>query len=184
MFVESSIIEEGDVELYSYGFFMLISRLVYFTITLVTGFIMNIPLESIVFYTTFMALRTYAGGVHAKTETSCTLLTIFAITMSLVAIKHLELSHNLFVAFIMVTLGCLGICLLAPLDTNEKPLDEYEKQKNRRTSVVIQLLLIVITIVAQLFSIRQIGFSIAVGIFLEGILLMIGKALSRNTPEY
>ena len=63
----SSVIEEGDSELYCYGFFLLITRFFFFLVTAITGFLSGLLFESIAFYGVFMLLRSYAGGVHAKT---------------------------------------------------------------------------------------------------------------------
>ena len=76
--IASSVIEEGDRELYSYGFFLLVTRFFFFLVTVFVGLLMGIGGESVLFYMVFFILRTYAGGVHAKTETACTVFTTFA----------------------------------------------------------------------------------------------------------
>ncbi len=61
----SSVIQNEDVELYAYGFYILISKLLFLIISLIFGVILNIVLESLVFYVLFSIIRAYAGGVHA-----------------------------------------------------------------------------------------------------------------------
>ena len=45
----SSVIEEGDSELYCYGFFLLITRFFFFLVTAITGFLSGLLFESIAF---------------------------------------------------------------------------------------------------------------------------------------
>ena len=183
MLVTSSLIEEGDRELYSYGFFMLISRIYFFLVTLVTGLLMDIPFESTLFYVVFMVLRTYAGGVHAKSEIACSVLTTMAMISSVLGIKQLESLENGAIPLLMLVAGSLCILLFSPLDTKEKPLDEQEKRKYRAFCVVVALLCIVVAVIAQLLSIHGVFFAITCSIFLEGILLAVGKLNYMNTKK-
>ena len=76
--IASSVIEEGDRELYRYGFFILLSSILYLVVAAIFGSAFGILWESIVFYFLFSILREYAGGIHAKTEHGCMLSTILA----------------------------------------------------------------------------------------------------------
>ena len=175
MLITSSLIEEGDWELYSYGFFMIIGRIYYFFVTVVTGLLMGIPFESALFYVVFMVLRTYAGGVHAKTEIACSVLTTLAMISSVLGIKQLELLDNSLFPLLMLGTGSLCILLFSPMDTNEKPLDEQEQGKYKAICVVIVLMCIIVALISQLFSIHRIFYAIVCSIFLESILLIVGK---------
>ena len=65
---QSSIIQEDDVELYAYGFYILISKLLFLIIALILGVILNLVFESLVFYVSFSIIRAYAGGIHANNK--------------------------------------------------------------------------------------------------------------------
>ena len=62
-------ISKEEQELYIYGFFMLLSQLMYFILAFIFGLIFNCIIESIIFYIGFQFIRRYAGGYHAATET-------------------------------------------------------------------------------------------------------------------
>lgn len=125
--VASAVVKEDDTELYIYGFFMLVSRILFLFVTVVTGFLTGILPESILFYVVFTLLRTYAGGVHAKTETACTIFTTFAIVVSVLLIRLLEIFAAGTVSFLILGIGSLYILAFSPLDTAEKPLKEQDK---------------------------------------------------------
>lgn len=170
-----SIIEEDDRELYCYGFFLLTTRLFFFLVTAATGLIAGVLLESILFYTVFMLLRTYAGGVHAKTETACTILTTLTLAVSVFGIKAMELTNSDIISGLMLSEGSLCIFMFSPLDTKDKPLTNQEKSYYRTICYILISLCIVISTIAPILSINIVNYSVACGVFLEGTLLSIGK---------
>lgn len=173
--LESSVIEEGDRELYCYGFFLLITHTLFFLVTIVAGLLAGIPCESVLFYIIFILLRTYAGGVHAKTETACTILTTLALTVSVFGIKVLKQMSSCEIPLLMLTSGSLCILLFSPLDAKDKPLDEWEKKKYRTVSVSVVLFCITVGLGTYWLSLNAMLCSLACGVCLEGVLLIIGK---------
>lgn len=171
----SLVMEEGDRELYVYGFFLFITRFLFFLETVVAGFIAGIPCESVIFYILFTFLRTYAGGVHAKTETACTILTTLALTASVFGIKVMKQMNYTEIPILIFTIGSLCILLLSPLEAKDKPLDEWEKKKYRTVCVAIVLFCITIILIACKLALNAILYPLACGVFLEGALLVIGK---------
>lgn len=172
--VASAFIEESDKDLYTYGFFLLISHLFFFIITIIAGFLMRIPTESIVFYIVFLFLRTYAGGVHAKTETTCILLTTFALTVSVICIRILSQIQRRSCAILLLIGSCLCILLFSPLDTIEKPLTSIEKIKYRSICYRIVLLCVAGAVFTYILQLDTFFYSIVIGVFLENILLLVG----------
>lgn len=124
----SSVIEEVDRELYCYGFFLLISCTFFFLVTLVVGLLAGAPCESVIFFISFMFLRSYAGGIHANTETACVVLTTLALTVSVFGIKVMNQMNYSEIPFLMLGSGDLCILLFSPLDTKDKPLEKLEKK--------------------------------------------------------
>ena len=72
-------IKEEERELYIYGFFMLLSHLMYFILASFFGLLFGIFGESIIFYVLFQFIRRNAGGYHAATETRCEILSTLLI---------------------------------------------------------------------------------------------------------
>ena len=181
-----SVIEEGDKEIYTYGFFLLVSRTFYFLVTAITGILFGIPFESILFYVVFIFLRTYAGGIHAKTETACTILTISVLVIFVVGIHLMGQMESKILPMLLHAGGSLCVLMFSPLDTKEKPLDKREKMQYRLICWAIILLCNTIALASLLLSFNAIYYSIACGVCLEGVLLIIGKicyARNRTTNE-
>ena len=70
---------DDEQELYKYGFFVLLSQILYLIIAIILGSIFKSVFESVIFYIAFQFIRRYAGGFHAKTETRCEILSILSI---------------------------------------------------------------------------------------------------------
>lgn len=84
-------ITKDERELYIYGFFMLLSNLMYLILACFFGLILGCLVESIIFYIAFQLIRRYAGGYHASTETRCEILSTFFIVVCIVTIKLADL---------------------------------------------------------------------------------------------
>ena len=177
---QSSIINEDDVELYAYGFYILISKLLFLIIALILGVILNIVFESIVFYVSFSIIRAYAGGVHANKEWKCFLYTSVSIIMCALGIKVLiNLKPTVLFAVILM-ISSLIIIIISPLDTKEKPLSAKEKEKYYMISAIVLLSYILVILLLSKLGIMKVCYAIMIAIFLESILLMAGLVQNRE----
>ena len=168
-----SVVEEGDRELYIYGFFLLITRFYFFLVTIAFGFFLRIPWESVIFYIVFILLRSYAGGVHAKTEKACTGWTTLAMGIAVAAIKTLEASNGKALPLLIFSNLCL--LLFTPLDSKEKPLDAEEKRRYRKICLWLLLICDATVAVAYYLKLPMLYYPVICGMCLEAILLSIGK---------
>ncbi len=175
LLIKNSTITEEDRNLYQYGFFILISQMLYFTISMVFGFLFGVFIESIVFYCSFQLIRRYAGGFHASTETSCGIMTTISLLISVVLIR-LSLSVNLEIPFLIAaSFSAISICILCPLDTPEKQLSKSEANYYRKVTLCILLLMSVAVVISTILKIKFIFAPTCLSLILEGILLCIGK---------
>ncbi len=171
----SSVIQDEDIELYAYGFYVLISKLLFLIISLILGVILNIVLESLVFYVSFSIIRAYAGGVHADKEWKCFVYTTIALLICALGIKVLiNLKPTVLFAVILM-ISSLIIIIISPLDTKEKPLSAKEKEKYYMiTAIVLLSYMLAILLLAKLGTMK-ICYAIMVAISLEAVLEIIGK---------
>lgn len=173
--IDKSIINDTEEELYTYGFFMLLSRTLYFILTLIFGVLLNIVLESIVFYVAFQFIRTSAGGIHASSELKCEVATTLSLLLCLGVVKLCDLYNLKIVIIILTIVAVVLIFLLCPLDTPEKPLNKKEKVYFRKKSWIILLIILIVIGVSSYFEINTLIYSCSVSLILEGILLFLGK---------
>ena len=86
LLINRDVISSENKELYDYGFFILLSQILYFIIALIFGIIFNVLLQSVVFYIAFQFIRKYAGGYHASTEGRCEIMSTLSILACIVMI--------------------------------------------------------------------------------------------------
>ena len=176
--IASSVVEEVDRELYVYGFFLLITRVSFFLVAAAIGCLLGVPGEGIVFYIVFILLRSYAGGVHAKTEVACTVLTTLSIGISVAMIKMLELSDRGMIPLLIAANIC--ILLFSPLDTPQKPLDAAEREWYRRKCCGLLAACNLMMFLFAVMGLRSFCCSVLYGMCLEAVLLSAGKIYNRN----
>ena len=71
LMVRNEIISSEDREIYVYGLKQGLILLINILTTLLIGFAFNKTTETIVFLASYIPLRVYAGGYHARTQMGC-----------------------------------------------------------------------------------------------------------------
>lgn len=166
---------DDEQELYEYGFFILLSQILYFIIAIIIGTICGTVFESIIFYIAFQFIRRYAGGYHAATETRCEILSTLSILACIVVIK-LSKTYDIQTALLIISaLSAVCIFVFCPLDTPEKPLTDKEFRYFRKVSWLILLAIVVAIIVSYIFKFKIFTVPCCLSLVLESILLTAGK---------
>ena len=166
---------DDEQELYEYGFFILLSQILYFIIAIIIGTICGTVFESIIFYIAFQFIRRYAGGYHAATETRCEILSTLSILACIVVIK-LSKTYDIQTALLIISaLSAVCIFVFCPLDTPEKPLTDKEFRYFRKISWLILLAIVVAIIVSYIFKFKIVTVPCCLSLILESILLTVGK---------
>ena len=184
-FFTEKLISDGNIakedrELYVYGFFMLLSQLMYLIIVCILGLIFCCFFESVIFYAAFLFIRRYAGGYHASSEARCELMSISSIVASIAVIK-LSGIYN-FGIFLLILAGISAVCIfiLCPLDTPEKPLSDKEIVHFRKTARIILAIIAVAAVVSYGFRLKVLFAPACVSLILESVLLAAGKIKERR----
>lgn len=170
-----SVINKDDAELYDYGFFILLSQLLYFIIALVTGIILKIIPQSVIFYLAFLLIRKYAGGYHASTETRCEIFSTLSIVGSITVVKLSEIYDFKTALFVISAVSAVCIFIFSPLDTPEKPLSQKEFNYFRKISWLILLAIIISITVSYILKLNFITAPCCMSLILESTLLSAGK---------
>lgn len=175
LLIRKSVIDSEDQELYVYGFFILLSQILYFIIAVIFGIIFNVLLQSVVFYIAFQFIRKYAGGYHASTEGKCEIMSALSILACIVMI-WLSRSYDFSLLLFCISLvAVLVIAVLCPLDTPEKPLSNKELKYFRKISWLILFIIAALIVVSYIFGWSYIFSPCCMSLILESILIIAGK---------
>lgn len=129
------IIIKSDYDIYLFGIEQLLSIILNLLTTILIGCLFGIVWQAILFVGAFMILRSYAGGYHALTPVRCYILTIVTIIVSLSAIKYFEIDMVVLISLLIMT--SVVILVLAPVDTENKPIDEIEYIYYRKKTMIV-----------------------------------------------
>ncbi len=181
--LSNGTITEDERELYIYGFFMLLSHIMYLIFVCVIGLILGCVFESIIFYISFQFIRRYAGGYHASTETRCQIMSSLSLAACIVVIKLSKIYDFQTVVFAVSMAAAVCIFLLSPLDTAQKPLSEKEMNYFRKISRMILFIITAVIIISFALKIKFLLTPCCMSLILESVLLFSGKIKRKYTRK-
>ena len=171
--IDINIIEVSDSELYEYGFWQGGVLFFNFLTVALLGILFNMLLESIIFLIFYGVLRTIAGGYHARTQHACYILSILLMVVVLIMLKTFP--WNTIICCILTILSISVIFILAPVQDENKLLDETEKKIFKKLSRVISLLYGFIIFLLFLLNKNELAYCVVISLFTISIMLIIGE---------
>lgn len=176
-FVSNDLIKNEDKEIYKYAVSIILSSLIHIATVMIIGLCFNLFIESLVFYFSFIAIRKFAGGYHAKTPVRCYLFSFASNIIILCLVKWLSSINTLFIfIFIIFELLCVVLILLiSPLDTENNPLTGQEKKMYRMLTSIITILIFIISSLCFFKGYRNIGSSMICGVVMSALVLLMRK---------
>ncbi len=162
-----------DKELYRYGIQQGLNLALNMLTTMLIGCLCGMFYSSVLFLLSYMPLRSFCGGYHAKTHFRCYIYSVVMITCILLAAKYFTFS--VLVYEILILVGFAVILLLAPVEDQNKMLDSDEKRIFRKKACIIaalEILIYHICLIANLVNNYKI---LAMSICSLSILMIIGR---------
>lgn len=140
--LKNKIIKNEYLDIYIYGFEVIISGTLSLFIGLTLGLIFSQFLECMVFLVVFVVLRRYTGGYHAETYLKCN--TIFAVNILIVMILlKFDFAYPFTFHIIVCSICILTYYLFAPIESIFKPISVEEKKKYRLFAVLIAIITVI-----------------------------------------
>lgn len=164
--IANGVIAESDFELYNFGFEMALSIAANIITTIFIGILFKMPMESLLFLTAFIPLRSYVGGFHAPNHFNCYWLSVVAVVAVLLASRFVLSVYNI-AAVIIIGIICSAIMfMLVPVQDANRPLDDIEiLVYGRRARIVICVEIF------TLITLISLGFETAVSVLICVLIL-------------
>lgn len=170
---ENNTINEEQYEICRYGLQQGFTVILNVVTTLIIGMIMRGLLYAVVFTILYIPLRSNAGGYHAKTAIRCYLYSILLMIAVLLAIKHLAIPS--FICIIIFTISIAVICILAPIEDANKPLDEIEVKVYHKRTLIILAIESMLFIIGLALNLRYFMQTTVWVMITMSIILLMGK---------
>lgn len=169
-----------DKEVIAYGLFSFIFNVYCFLLCLTFGVALEIPAEALVFFVSFLFLKRYAGGFHAQKEWQCLIITSGSITLSILLIFFGLLFPMVFnICIFFSALLSVFIIRIAPLEAENKPLDDIIIKKYKKYSLIRTAIVCVILILLLCFDVKKVADPLMVAIILEGVFIVLGDVQKK-----
>lgn len=154
--VYNKSIDSEDSDVCSYGLEILISALVNLVMVLILGAIFGKFIQTIVFVICYCSIRQFSGGYHADTHGRCIFTFLCMYLATVVFITNIKSIDLRFMVMFITILNWLIIYRLVPVEHINNPLNEIEKNKNRRNArVIVSLVLVAILIGLYLYLVYE-----------------------------
>ncbi|MDD3832349.1 MAG: accessory gene regulator B family protein [Oscillospiraceae bacterium] len=128
-----------------YGLYAILQIIITAIFILLIGFFTHSLWECIIVYISVALLRKSTGGAHAKTSNGCLVVSIIAVSaLSIISRYFTFFQYGYIIGFVLspvfFLVSCLIIYKLAPVGTENKPLNSPEKIKRLRKQSFITLI--------------------------------------------
>lgn len=170
---ENNTINEEQYEICLYGLQQGFTIILNIVTTFIIGMIMKGLLYAVVFTILYIPLRSNAGGYHAKTAIRCYLYSILLMIAVLLAIKHMAIPR--FICIIIFAISISVICILAPIEDSNKPLDEIEVKVYHKRTLIILAIESMLFIIGLALNLRYFMQTTVWVMITMSIILLMGK---------
>ena len=173
--IKKDYLSKKNEKLFIYAYGLLIGQLINAIVTCILAIIFHSYLIVLVFLISFIPLRIYAGGYHARTYDMCTLASTVLICIVCLITKIIP--HNILIEF-NLTVGVISgvlIFSLAPIEDYNKPLVYVEKECYKKRSRAIWIIETMAWLICYCINAKSISLSISFSHFVLAIMLCLGS---------
>lgn len=172
--IKKGVIRNEDKELYMFGIDQLITIIINISITLGISILFDNLLPTLIFLISYIPLRSFAGGYHAKTERRCFIYSIILIIFLQFYYDYFFFNRKYFNFAIMIVFA-LFIHAYAPIQSRYNLLSGNEKKYCKRVTDQILLLGILCFCMGKVFNCQFVVMGITSTFYAEVFLLLLGK---------
>lgn len=174
--IRLNIVKKSEIDVYTYGFELLISTFMSVTVILFLSIFFNAFKDTCYFLIGFIVTRLICGGFHAKKNLTCFLTTLFNYAFFLFVVLSLNKDFENYIMLVGTIVSCSFILFFSPCANQNNPMSEYRKKQNKKYGFV--LILFLIFFLSYTLITRNIPYyylSFLIGVFSVSTSLLIAK---------
>ena len=179
--IKNGFIPRNEHEIYKFGLEAVFAVCTNVISAMIIGFILRMPLETLLFLAAFIPLRQYIGGFHTANNVRCFFISAIAVTAVLLATRFVLHAYSVPVIVIISGLCAIIMFFIVPIADANRPLDDVEKRVfGRRARIVlcVELTVLVISIALGLRVIASIIFCTLLLAFISSCAGMLNNYIS------
>ena len=147
-------------------------------LVVIAGILIHHIIESIVFLSLFILIRSFTGGYHADTYFRCNLLMCTTFILTALANSIFSNKFSLLIIIVLICVTELIVSILGPIENKNKPIDDSKRIKLKIIGIVITL---IINCTGLFLSRSYLGTMIILTTFLIALLMIAAKIKERGS---
>ncbi|MFI3173129.1 MAG: accessory gene regulator B family protein [Eubacteriales bacterium] len=173
--IKNKRIEQEQKEIIKYGIHALLTVIVNTMLLVCIGMILNMFVEAIVLLIGFSCLRSYSGGYHCKTEIRCLIVSnsIFIIILAVCMLTPNDMKD--IVGIMSMCVGAILLLRFAPVDTENKQLDDAEYSVYKKRARVLLAMELGAILILKYLQFSELAYVLSLAIIVIGIMVWIQK---------
>lgn len=181
LYVHSSDNSKASLEIYIYGFELLLSTFMGCISIFLISFLIDQILSSLIFLLIFCPLRGYSGGYHSSTYLRCLFSSTFLYLIVVTTSIHLANTFPIYFSLLFSALATLLIFLFAPMTHPNHPISHQRYIRSKFISRCFAIVLFfLICILILIHTHANIIFLISLSKLAVAILMIIPKIFFRR----
>lgn len=157
--IKKGKIAQNEAEIYEYGYTLMIEKLCIFAICVVIALVLDAVWEVLALCITFIPLRVYSGGYHAKSRWGCMVMSglfvVFGVLGGRIIRNFINIGSFIFTEIFSVII----LIRHAPVDVRQREISQTEQDFFKKVSVSIFGIEMIIAVLFFLCR-RNIGASV------------------------
>ena len=166
--------DEEKAEIIKYGLELLFIKITFFAATMVIGLFMHSFWQCLIFTTFFSGIRSFAGGYHANSRIQCFVQSMITFAAVLIILKLVKLYEMILIPIVVLSIiSSIVIFCFAPVDTENKRIDDEESRIFKGKSRIIMMIEIVVAVIAYFIGFQSISCSVMLALIVTAILISV-----------
>lgn len=176
--IRNQVIPQEQRPIYLFGVCQGIRICYELILMLTSGIVLGVFAETVQLLVTFISIRIYAGGYHAKTPARCAVSSWILYLIHISAVKWLMIPEAV-EAVLVAAVPALTL-LLGPVEDEQKPLLDYEKTRYRDKAVYHSLFFACIALVWGKLGFLNMEKSVVMGFSMVLAVVVAGAVYQRR----
>lgn len=182
LLIANDIVSDENRDAYIYGLELLIPQILFYIGLLVISLFTKTLLLSLLFVVTYKVLRQYTGGFHCKSAEACLVVSVLIYLILLLLFYF----HSTIVDMLLITASIIASAIIfrfSPIEDKNKLLDDIEKRKCRRLSIIVAITAISLTVISFFLNFKEIFYAIAWSLSADAVLILFTKRRRFNDEK-
>lgn len=182
--VANKYVDQEDHGWYVYGFEMLFSRIINYSMLFLVGLLCGKPLLSLLYMGIVFLMRGYTGGFHAKSSFVCMASSLVLLVGVLQLTSVIPQAATIALLLLLIPCGIV-VFLFAPVNHPDLVMDEAEIRKNKVLSRLAYSVTTTLTVILFFAGVDASVIQImCFAIITVAVLILLAKIVKQEVGTY